>query len=325
MADQRRRTLSVALLGAGLVPAARASDQVPPLLPRTWVVAVEGERRTRTLRLLQAQADERGGWTIDGQYAYTGEKPAPLRVQWRAVDGRHRVRFVTGAKSVVEVEGDDPDALAGSFAPMSGQLKAVRLSRVLTGSTEDPFVDPAEPALPERVGVPVFHPGDRWHWLQREPAGGPVTQDVDRIVFSVHGNTVSGAEGNASFAMTTDLMVMRTPGTWVRGEPRMFSFPMFVGKRWSFAYSFGSEDVDRGRQSYSVEVLGAETVVVPAGTFRAFKLRGIGGWFNLRLGAQGTGTFTVWYAPVVKNFVKWGYVDRGTNSMRELIEFQVRP
>jgi hypothetical protein len=325
MIGHGRRALVAVWLAAVCAPAAHAADVAPPPLPRAWVVVVEGEARTRTLRLTSAQPDGRGGWTAEGHYAFTGARPTPQRVLWQVDADRHRLRFVTGAKSVVEVEGADPDTLDGSFTPVSGARKAVGLRRLVTGSADSPHVDPPQRALPERIELPTFHAGDRWHWEQREPVGGPVTGQIDRIVQSVSDGEVRGTEGKGVFAMTTDLMVTRTPGTWVRGEPRMFSFPMFVGKRWDFAYSFGSKEVDRGHQRYAVEVLGVETVTVPAGTFQALKLRGVGAWFNQRVGAEGSGTFTVWYAPVVKNLVKWGYVDRGTNSMRELVEFQVQP
>lgn len=325
MTSRSRRAVWAALLAALLAPTVRAAEAALPPLPSTWVVSVEGEVRTRTLQLRSAQPDARGGWIAQGRYAFTGARPTRQSVAWQVEQGRHRLRFVTGAKSVVEVDGTDPDALDGSFVPLSGVRKRVTLRRVVAGSVEFPFLDPASPALPERIELPTFHPGDRWHWEQREPVGGPVTEQIDRVVQTVSDGEVRGTQGKGPFAMTTDLMVMRTPGTWVRGEPRMFSFPMFVGKRWDLAYSFGSPEVDRGHQRYAVEVLGVETVTVPAGTFQALKLRGVGAWFNFRVGAEGTGTFTVWYAPVVKNLVKWGYVDRGTNSMRELVEFQVRP
>lgn len=323
--DRRRRAFTAALLAAGWSPRLPAAAADAPPLPGAWVVVVEGERRTRTLHLAAAQADGSAAWAVDGSYGYTGTPATPQRVHWRFEDGRHRVRFVTGAKSVIEVEGPHPDALDGSFVPVSGGRKAVALRRVVSGSAERPFVEATEPPLPERVELPTFHPGDFWHWEQREPVGGPVTDRIHRVVTSVTEHEVRGSDGKSSFTMTPDLMVMQNRGTWARGEPRMFSFPLFVGKRWDFAYSFGSQEVDRGHQRYAVEVLGAETVTVPAGSFRALKLRGVGGWFNFRVGAEGTGTFTVWYSPVVKNLVKWGYVDRGTNSMRELIEFQARP
>lgn len=325
MPDRRRRALTAALLATGWTPRLRAADAGAPLQPGAWVVVVEGEPRTRTLRLTDVQADGTTAWLADGRYGYTGAKMTPQAVRWRVEGGRHRVRFVTGAKSVVEVEGDAADRLEGLFVAVSGVRKAVVLHRVAEGAAERPYLEAPDPPLPERVAQPTFHPGDFWHWEQREPVGGPVTDRIHRVVTSVTDQEVRGSDGKASFTMTPDLMVMHNRGTWVRGEPRMFSFPMFVGKQWDFAYSFGSQEVDRGHQRYRVEVLAAETVTVPAGTFRALKLRGVGGWFNHRLGAEGTGTFTVWYAPAVKNLVKWGYVDRGTNSMRELIEFQVRP
>lgn len=326
MIGRWQRALAATLLAVVCTPAVDAAEAAPPPpLPRAWVVVVEGEARTRTLRLTSAQADGRSGWAAEGHYAFTGARPTPQRVLWQVEADRHRLRFVTGAKSVIEVEGADPDALDGSFTSVSGVRKVVGLRRLVTGSADSPYVDPLQPVLPVRIELPTFHPGDRWHWEQREPVGGPVTDRIDRVVHTVTDSEVRGTEGNGPFAMTPDLMVMRTRGTWVRGEPRMFSFPLFVGKRWDFAYSFGSQDVDRGHQRYAVEVLGVETVTVPAGTFKALKLRGVGAWFNLRAGAEGSGTFTVWYAPVVKNLVKWGYVDRSTNSMRELVEFQVRP
>jgi hypothetical protein len=78
---------------------------------------------------------------------------------------------------------------------------------------------------------------------------------------------------------------------------KRFSWPLFVGKRWTSRYEY--QDNMGGRKHWdtvivSVEVEDYEEIRVPAGTFEVFrmKLSGVGG------------TYVYYYAPAVGMFVK---------------------
>jgi hypothetical protein len=91
------------------------------------------------------------------------------------------------------------------------------------------------------------------------------------------------------------------------GRRRLFNFPLFEGKQWG-------EDTFSGRPIYNPEapqieydaaetyqVLGWEDVEVPAGKFRAMKIK----YFQRIIAGTSAGNAFFWYAPEVKYFVKY--------------------
>ena len=110
----------------------------------------------------------------------------------------------------------------------------------------------------------------------------------------------------------------------------MLSFPLEVGKQWSFVNDYVFNDpifgTLQGRSKNSVAVLGYEKVRVPAGEFDAFKLELKGTWVSPNNPAGGEGDFTYWYAPAVRAVVK--KEERVTylpTYTTELVEFQLQP
>jgi hypothetical protein len=131
--------------------------------------------------------------------------------------------------------------------------------------------------------------------MRRASAGGPVLFRR----YSVDGNPVSDADDTGKVLWEH------------RGEYALFRFPLRVGKQWHELYhSRGS--VARRMQ---VWVTAYEQVKVPAGTFWAVKLEAI----NQRLDRPRPAREVYWYAPEVKNIVKYSSAEFETEM--ELLEY----
>ena len=84
----------------------------------------------------------------------------------------------------------------------------------------------------------------------------------------------------------------------------VFSSPLWIGKNWSGNYVYRNHRIDRTWDLGEWwEVVAYEDVTVPAGTYRAFRLRSTPG-------ANNAGIHTVWWAPEIKLIVKRTYERR---------------
>jgi hypothetical protein len=107
-----------------------------------------------------------------------------------------------------------------------------------------------------------------------------------------------------------------------RGRPfdligqRELDFPLQVGKTWNFGYMSGSGDF--GTRYY--RVVACEEVSTTAGKFSALKIEA-----EIRV-PRWSGTYHFWYAPKVKNNVKWkfpgGFGRTALDS--ELVQYEVK-
>ncbi len=90
------------------------------------------------------------------------------------------------------------------------------------------------------------------------------------------------------------------------------SFPLSVGKKWSFNYIYNPQAGRQLKIEQSATVAGWENVKVPAGSFRALKVvhEAIYHAFDAGLGSW-TGRIqeTYWYAPDARRVVKMEYRD----------------
>ena len=115
---------------------------------------------------------------------------------------------------------------------------------------------------------------------------------------------------------------------------RLLSFPLEVGKHWSYVNDYDLNDFDlyntfgrlQGRDKDSVAVLGYEKVRIPAGEFDAFKLEAQGTWESPQAPFPGAADEIYWYAPAVRAIVKKEHQATGMPTYTtELIEFQLQP
>jgi len=104
-------------------------------------------------------------------------------------------------------------------------------------------------------------------------------------------------------------------------NPPLLKFPLFVGKKWDFAFHTMLNDGARRIFYFSYEAKSFKKVVVKAGEFDAFEVV-----CQLRLSGTKNGilvykedTLRYWYAPKVKYFVKTDGLDS-----TELVEYKVK-
>jgi hypothetical protein len=166
--------------------------------------------------------------------------------------------------------------------------------------------------------------GDEWEYAYKSPS------DSGTYVWSV--NRLEALDGVPQYVIKTgtreifyrasDLAVSieRVDSVVIMREtpPRLiYSWPLTVGQRWEEAHRL-ERPVDRqttNRNSvWTVEA--EETITVPAGTFRAFKIV----WRNKNTDAMLT---EMWYAPDVKQWVKIREVLSNGVREREMVSFKL--
>ena len=114
----------------------------------------------------------------------------------------------------------------------------------------------------------------------------------------------------------------------------MFVFPLEVGKTWQRDVEFSNTQTPDKQVNARLEgrVVGWESVTVPAGTFRALKIV-VSGWYRASsLDGQWRGRIedTLWYAPEVRNAVRYEYKDTlevapHSHEVHELVRYWLAP
>ena len=182
-------------------------------------------------------------------------------------------------------------------------------------------------AAGEKAEAPLIKVGDRWKNEQKDKRTGNKESETTRTVTAVSAGMVEGTENDGTFKMTTDLNPLEsTTVAVVSGEPKFLSFPLEVGKKWSFKYNFANKtNQSKGRSQLDAEVVAYEKVTVPAGSFDAFRIEAKGFWNNDTSRNNGRSKSVYWYAPAAKSVVRTEYEDGYNNWVRDLVEFQLQP
>jgi len=176
----------------------------------------------------------------------------------------------------------------------------------------------------ERPNVKV---GDRWMFVTLRPTVG-TKLEYTWLVTSVVPTRIEGTENGKPLALTPDLNIIESPQE-KHSDDRLLSFPLEVGKQWSYVNDYVLSDpffyTVQGHNKVSVTVLGYEKVRVPAGEFDAFKLEAKGNWVSPQAGV-GESDNTYWYAPAVRAIVKKEVqATLWAATTTELVEFHLQP
>jgi hypothetical protein len=149
--------------------------------------------------------------------------------------------------------------------------------------------------------------------------------DHSKDVVLAVSNTNDGRE--LDFAFTGEWNPIANTRNVLTEVPRFLKFPLHVGDTHSFDYEWRrkSEKMESGRTRFNMKVIGWEDVVVPAGTFRALRLEGIGIGRRTDLGNSGQyeDRLTGWYVPAVNRYVKWIFGDINEQRVEELAEYRL--
>lgn len=163
----------------------------------------------------------------------------------------------------------------------------------------------AQVPCPPAVETPVLYPGDTWTFRFDDGQRWRHTLDAVTEDGLLRGH---GPEPNVEYYYdhAHTLRKVYVDGTWITGETRAFpeigktelEFPLEVGKVWTTRWhTDGAIQINQGSH-----VLGCEEVTVPAGTFVAVRI-----WVSRtdnRSRIPRSRDYTLWYAPVVKYWVK---------------------
>ncbi len=182
--------------------------------------------------------------------------------------------------------------------------------------------DAQPPAGVRVIEAPDVKVGDSWTYNFKEGQSLRLAQEDGRRIYrvdDVNDKEIilagSRGEGGAWSKSITDRQLNRI-GHPERGEHQFreytpndarFSFPLWEGKKWKAKYKVKTAIWEA---DYEVKgrVAGWEKITVPAGTFDALKIVNKIDWNGQRTdqfrNLSGESTYTLWYVPEIKNFVK---------------------
>lgn len=195
-----------------------------------------------------------------------------------------------------------------------------------------------------RIEGPAVKVGDTWIYNKLD-GWNNVLEDVSLVRVRRVGDDgilmeASGLDGShpAQIERTAgfNLVRLRAPNftkTTLPFYPN-FSFPLWVGKTWKGKVAFESTDQPGKEVEAELEarVVGYESVTVPAGTFYALRIELGGPYRAMNLEGSWTGEIkdTLWYAPEVRNAVRYEYKDTAGTSpynheIHELVRYWLVP
>ena len=191
-----------------------------------------------------------------------------------------------------------------------------------------------------RIESPGVRVGDTWiynkidGWKRAlEETSINVVKRVDRSGILMESSNLDGS-GTAKIMRSAAFNLVRidAPGFTQTAEPFYpnYSFPLYVGKTWSgtVALSNTKRPLTQVKAELQGRAVGWEMVTVPAGTFLALKLSMKGSYLASGIEGSWSGSIedTLWYAPEVRNAVRYEYIDyldrsRHNHEVHELVRF----
>jgi hypothetical protein len=185
----------------------------------------------------------------------------------------------------------------------------------------------ASPAVAQKADRPSVTVGDEWQFIQYSlvPIQKP---NLVWVITSVTPTGIAGTSNGQPLTLTPDLNIIESP-TRKFSDRRILSFPLEIGKSWTYSNQVELKDVRRNSRMDAVVLVAAyEQVTVRAGQFDAFKIKANGKWGQE--GAAGAAatefTQTSWYAPSARAVVKQVYWDPEVGeSVIELVSYKLQP
>jgi len=203
-------------------------------------------------------------------------------------------------------------------------IKSLSAVRRLSSVTVLALAVLAGPVLAQKADRPGVKVGDRWLFETRIGAAGVKSSNRDWVVTSVTAARIEGTENGQPLMLTPDLNNIESPRR-KDSDLRLLSFPLAVGKKWSFTDDFVVVAVGLpGRANCTAAVVVYEKVRVPAGEFDAFRLDAK--CSRVTEGSIGETTYKYWYAPAVRAVVKTESRDTSMGlTTVELAAFKLQP
>lgn len=198
----------------------------------------------------------------------------------------------------------------------------------------------------ERIAGPTVKVGDVWMY-NKINARTQVLEDISvNTIKSIDAkgivmeSTALDGSGASRIQRTRDFNLVRIDGPDFVQETLPFypnfSFPLWIGKTWAGKVDFSSSKGagDQLTAKLTARVVGWESVTVPAGNFLALKIEMKGQYQGMQLHFSwplwGEIEDTVWYAPEVRNAVRYEYKDTNgaqvfNHEVQELVRYWLNP
>ena len=167
------------------------------------------------------------------------------------------------------------------------------------------FVGPVFAQAAAKVDRPGVKVGDKWQFALSASYRSNAA-DLNWVVTAVTPTEIKATENGQPLLLTRDLNQVESPRRQ-DSDLRLLSFPLEVGKAWTYVNDYVLKDTGtKGQQKYSVVVLTYEKIRVPAGEFDAFKLEAKGTFSGeAYVGPiSGSSSRVYWYAPAARAIVK---------------------
>lgn len=150
----------------------------------------------------------------------------------------------------------------------------------------------------DEAGKPTYKNGETWVFTAKE--GGSIGSRSNPIDGNYELSIVDGKLRIVAVSGSQKDEVEPRPAALIGllGFGRNLSFPLTVGKQWTFDYKNAPVGGKATARTITYEVKGIEQVTTPAGTFRAFKLE------SDDRGPYDFWTTTYWYSPETRSVVK---------------------
>lgn len=155
--------------------------------------------------------------------------------------------------------------------------------------------------------LPKYVGGERWEYQTTPRRINECNPDKPYkstiTVQSVDGEGITLKSGNREIKLNASLAELQeVNGT--RNIQETFNFPMTAGKTWERHRLTKMSAGGALQTDLKCEQKKMEKLTVPAGEFDVVPIVCKGRWNNLAAGTGDVATYTDWYSPIVKNFVK---------------------
>jgi hypothetical protein len=98
-------------------------------LVSSWLVIVEGERRTRTLRIRGVEQKDTETFPLDAAYGWTDENQTMVKAEIRQAAQERTLFLTTQPGSKIAASQKTDGTFSGTFTNPSGQTKGVRIEK----------------------------------------------------------------------------------------------------------------------------------------------------------------------------------------------------
>lgn len=126
----RVATIAFMFLGFTVAYAQPSLSQLKAELASAWLVTVDGEERTRTLKITGVDQKDSGIFPLDAVYGWTDGSQTLVRAEINQTGQERTLLLTTQAGSKVAATQKSDGNFVGTFTSTSGQTKGIRIEKV---------------------------------------------------------------------------------------------------------------------------------------------------------------------------------------------------